>query len=515
MRNRALWFILFLITCTIPVRAERSAVNYVSADAIYINAGRIAGVTVGAQIEVFRNGARIAVIEAIHVSSHSASCKIISKTADPAVGDTIGFQPVAFEAIPEPAAVPRESIGSPVQRTARVHGYVSLQNTWIEDQTGMGRSMQLPSMSLRLLGDNLFGTSARLAIRERTRFYPQPRTDGRSWSHRLSEFAVRYGDPRVGTSGGFGRMTIDEVHGLGNIDGGFVSIPISEHYRVGAVAGMDPPPVNVTLQTERSKAGTYVRWERSGERGSHAAVTAALSGSYVDNTVNREFIYLQGAFANTGTVYLYQSVEVDINRQWRMDANGGRLSFANLLTTATITPFEFLSLDANYDARQNVHNFETIATPDSLFDDATYRGQSGGATVSFPHAVQFRINGGVRHRGRSEETNRYYAMSLSMRRFVLPGHSLRLRWAVSETPFITAYRPAISDAFVLGRRTRLRLGAGAYIYDQGPVRNKSWFIEGGTYRTFGRRYFASSDIRQYVGGGIDSFQLFLEAGINL
>lgn len=513
--------VLIILLVSIDAAAgEAPAINYVSADAVYVNVGRRAGLVTGASIAVLRGGKQIGYLEAVHVSSHSASCRVVEQKSGFKAGDRVMFERVETAAPVEPAMEKRPAQRDRRRRVGstrnRLRGYLAFQHMWVQDLSGSNRGSSLqPALSARLVVANVLGTEARLNFRHRSRMNYRPQSGERDWSHRLTELAVRHGNAAEGPVVGFGRMVVDEVHGLGYVDGAVFSVQVSPHYRVGVVGGLEPNPVDMRVQTGSRKFGSFVNWQGGSYESSRLSLTTALSGSYVDGLVDREFGYLQATYSYTSLVYLYQSIEVDVNRHWRKDANGSRLSFSNFLFSANANPTSFLALDASYDARKNFHDYNTFETPDSLFDNNTYSGYGGGMSIDLPHNIQIRGNSGVRFRGTTEETNRYYSISATARHLPLPGHHFSARWSVSRTRYVTGYRPTFTHRFPVGRKLRLKAGAGAYRYTQGTITNDSWFVEGGAYYTFGKRYYVSGDMRQYIGGSVDSFQLFTEAGLNI
>lgn len=499
---------------------ETPAITYISAESVYLNVGHLAGLARGARITVLRGGKPVATLEAMHVSSHSAACRVVEQTAEPKVGDTVTYKRVKVT----PPADPRVET-SPTQERSRerdsrkkrrIRGYLSLQHMWVKDLSGtdQGTSLQ-PAVGARFVVSDLMGTGVDFFVRYRSRMTYRPETGARDYSHRLSECALRYGSPGAGAVFAAGRMVVDEVHGLGYIDGALFSLQVSPHYRVGVVGGLEPDPVNMRVQPHNRKFGSFVNWQGGSHRGNRLSLTTAVSGSYVDGLVDREFGYLQAVYSYSSRLYLYQSVEVDVNRDWRMDANGTRVSFSNFLFSANANPTSFAALDFSYDARRNFYDYDNFETPDSLFDDNTYSGYGGGVSLSFPANVRLRGSAGVRFRGATEETNRYYTVSATARHLPLPGHHFSVRWSVSRTPFITGYRPTVTHRFPVGRKLRLKIGAGAYWYDQAGASSDSRFAEAGVYYTLGRRYYLSGDFRQYFGDGVDSFQLFTEIGLNI
>jgi hypothetical protein len=511
--------LLLLLSCAaLPVWADDAPkVNYVSADGVYVNIGRQAGLVPGARIAVMRDGVRIATLEALHVSSHSASCRIVEKKSDPRAGDLISFtraetpppQPVRSQSPPEQDPVPRR-----VERAPRVRGHIGFQYMAIQDLSGAGLTSHQPAVNARLVVPDLMGTRASLYLRHRSRLYYRPDQGTSAWVHRLTELAVRIGDPRHVTWG-FGRMVVNDVYGLGYVDGAFASIALSGHYRTGVILGLDPDPADGGVRTGYRKFGTYLTWQGGAPSRHRIELTGAISGSYVDGTVNREFGYVQGVYGYGGTVYIYQSVEVDLNRQWRETANGGRFTFSNFLTTVSVRPWQTVGLDFSYDDRQQVRDYDTFETPDSLFDDSRYNGWRLGATFSPGSRLRFGLNGGIRYRESSDQTNRFYTALATVRHFPLQGQHLTMRWTTTETDFMTAHRPIASLRFPVGRRLRMNAGAGAYLYEQGFVQSNTAFFEAGAWYPLGRRYYLSAEARQFSGGNLESLQVLVEAGVNL
>jgi len=506
--------------------AEKPKVNYVSADAIYLNVGRLAGLIKGSRVRVVRNGKRIAILEVVHVSSHSASCIVVEGSGTPRSGDFVHYDPVkvtrpAKTAIPKRPAALRTRVKHPEKHknaVNRLSGFMSVENYWDQDLTGSSLTSIQPAISARIIVSNFLGTGGELKIRHRSRLYYRPgaTTDAsRSvWSHRLTEAAIRFGGSSGGTRVGLGRMVISDMYGLGFVDGAYISRQVNARYRVGVAGGLDANAAGGSIHSNRQKVGAYVTYERALHDNHRVSLTGAVAGSYASGLISREFAYMQGIYTVGRLFYIYQSVEIDVNRKWRRSANGGVVSFSNYVLSANSSPLSFLSLDFNYDARHNTRDAYNRATPDTLFDSDVYTGFGGGATLSLPGGIRLRGSAGLRLRGVSEQLNRYYTVSADMWGLLPRGHGLSLRWSVSETPFVTGYRPTLSYRFPISRFLRATAGGGAYIFDQGPVITRTYYAQGAVNWSIGQRYFVAVDVRQNIGGGVDASQIFAESGIN-
>src|SRR5512141_2961683 len=70
-----------------PPKARPIAVSYTSANAVYLDAGRSEGLSVGARGRVLRGGADIAEVEVSYVAEHSSSCRVVNQKAEVRPGD--------------------------------------------------------------------------------------------------------------------------------------------------------------------------------------------------------------------------------------------------------------------------------------------------------------------------------------------------------------------------------------------------------------------------------------------
>jgi len=499
--------------------AESQAVTYVSAEAVYVNAGRNAGVTAGLAIEVLRDGVVIATLEVTHVSSHSCACKVVDAAQQVAAGDLVRFDPQALPVRPETKPAPSSSPPPIVvagRDRSRVRGYASVQGLWIFDDQSTGLSSAQPSLNLRLVVDRLGGTRAAFRLRSRTALYhrgAQINSDApvNEWTNQLTELAVVVDDPDAPLQMGLGRVVNPFFRGVGLMDGGYVATRVGGYFHVGLAAGMEPDAATSEVRPSRPLAGAFVAYERR-QNARYLGSTLALSSSYADGVVSREFVYMQNAASIAGRFSVFQSVEVDFNRQWRMDAEGSRFSFTNFYIMGQLYMTRFALLDVSYDDRNNVRDYRTIETPDSLFERGETRGYTSNLSFFLPRRSSFRVGGGFRYDDAGNETNRFLTLTGRVGRLPWMGHSVVGRFSYSKTPFVSGYRPAFTYQFPIGRRHRFAIGTGAYAYEQGPNRSLNYYGEAMDTYTFGSRYHLTLSARRYVGDDLKSLQAYTELG---
>jgi hypothetical protein len=498
------------------------AINYISAESVYLNAGKHAGLAVGTRVEVIRLGKIIAVLEVVHVSSNSASCRVVEQTSSPRVGDAVTFEP--SENLP--ALIPEQPLpgGFLAATTATgsetnvLSGFVSIGTVWQKDLTDSGLSSLQPALAARLRVKNIGGSGTEFRFRDRIRYYYREQSPGDNiardeWTHRLTEIAIVNGDNRADLQWGFGRMIVPDMRGVGLVDGAYVSYRLGRWFRAGLAGGLSPQPRDLSPDTDRPQAGGFFAFDYEPEKQWSFSSSAALAGNYVSGSISREFIYWQNVFLMHRKFSVFQSVEADLNRDWRRDAAGEGVTFTNfyLLANAEIT--RYASVDFTYDSRKNVRTWDTQATPDSLFDTSVYDGFGGGLSLHLPRGFNLAGRAGVRYR-EDEQTNRFYSARLSAVRLPWRGHSTTFRYAYTDTRFTTAHRPVLSYRFPVGRLLRLNLGGGGYIYNRATITSDTYYGEAGAGYSSGH-YFINGSYRQYFGGNLDSILIYTELGLNL
>ncbi len=539
MRIRKICYGLFLLLLNPPVQAQNRdlpAVKYISAEGVYVNVGKIHGLNVGDSLVVGRGKRAIALLRITHASSQSAACKILVQKGEIRIGDRVfyrgGRRRTARKS--RQAAIRKSTSRKKSTRTRgkrrkrrrkknrhmnEINGYLALQNYVQFDFLNSRRTTLQPSVDTRFKVRNLAGSGIAFRLRHRSRMYYRsatssaeiPRTE---WAHRLYEFGFVLERDTAPVQFGLGRVISPYIRGIGTIDGGHVAVRASEHILLGMALGAEPEVYDTNLELDRRKVGFFVTYEDASTQKRFLSTTLAISGSYKNHTVRREFLYWQTQFSLRNLISIYQSLELDINRGWRKLRNLQELSFTNFYLTGNVFMGRWAQLNFSFDARRNIPTYEMVQTADSLFDLRMHRGLSGGLTLYLPLNMMLRGNVSLRLRDNHQRDNLFASVFYNIRHFPFRGHFLSARLAYIRIPFTRAYRPVLTYRFPFKRRYIINLSAGGYLYRNQNFNSATYFGEINTYFTFARRYFASASLRQYFDGGLSSMQLYGEMGIN-
>lgn len=510
-------------------RAATITVTHVSIEAVYIDAGTKAGLAKGDTLRVLKGERRGQRLLVTNISSLSAACKALSQKVKFSVGDVL----VPAHALVAVAEATTTKSSSPpklitVRKSAReralepnqVRGFLTFHTRWQRDLSGSNVSWTQPGLSGKISVTNIGGNHLNFRLRHSSRYSYRTFEIGGApgsaddWTHRLSELSLTYLPPGSPVEIGFGRVISPYIRGVGYIDGGYVAVNPAGRYGFGMAVGTEPYVQSRFYNPDSRKVGFFLTRTAGSYDHQRLASTIAISGSYNGDVVSREFIYVQNTFSHARRFTAFQSVEVDINRHWRMDVSNERISFSNLYATANWAVTDHASIDGSIDARKNVYSYPTKDTPDSLFDRSLQRGFDAGLSLKLPKDVSLRGNGGVRF-GESAAQNIHFAsIFLNTRNFIHRGHHLSLRISRSQTQFTTTYGPLATYRFPLSRRTRGYLSGGGYLYDSQGVTDNNLYVETGANRTLLQRYYVSGSWRQYLSGSLKSTEIDVELGIS-
>ncbi len=362
-------------------------VTYVSETAVYLDAGRAAGLAVGTRLRLTRDGAEVAELEVDFVAEHSASCRIVRALAAVRAGD----RAIPVEALAPPPAAPPESAATPPPPgpelptryteppatappapTMRTAGTVAVGWRQLGFDAGPTSTETGGRLSLRV--DEIAGRPLALRVRLRAR---RTERDGyrstlprSSNSDRLHELALSWAPPEGRLTVQLGRLAASRFATLGYLDGALAEVRLAGGFAVGAFAGRRPDLTELGLDSSGRRWGAWGRWEsapdRPGERWSELLI-GAVSESADSGETSRDFLAIESRFGSGTRWWLSQRAEIDVHRDWREEVTGesSQLSNAALAASVRLSPQWRASL--SYDQRRNFPTWEDRPRPEEVF----------------------------------------------------------------------------------------------------------------------------------------------------
>ena len=503
-------------------------IQYLTDGLVYIDAGSDAGLKVGDILHVMDGDRRKAEIKVANISSKSAACTLLGENRELNVGDlVVPASPVRKEDV-KPVNQTRQrnfenrqySTGAR-ERKSGLRGSISLQTYNYYDQTDAGRDFQRPGLRINLRGTNLWGRGLDFRIRTRTRYIVRDQPVGSlrpesEWKNRVYQASIGKTQPESRLNWQVGRLVANPISGVGYIDGGLLQLRMTKGSHVGVFAGLQPEWQHSDLQTSLTKYGLYYHFEKGSPRAGGLESTVAIAGEYHGGTVNRELLYLRNRFNSKGKFTLYQSAEIEINRDWRKEKTGESLQLSNLHLYGRYRFTDGVDLGLTYDDRKLYYTYELRNRDEQFFDDLARQGVRANLGWRINRDLSLNANYGMRSREGDEDAD-YYLINLFHRNFFLKGLSLNLR----VNGFSNNLTEGTSPAIRIGKRfgtlgNTLYLGYSTYDYrftDQ-PDRHSEWIrLEG--YFVLSRGFFLSPQLEYNSGDDAEGYRIFLDLGYRL
>lgn len=388
----------------------RTSVKYVSANAVYLDAGRTAGIAVGDSVEISSGDRIIAQLTVTFVADNSASCELPEGTSGLSVGDNVlvrGTGEITKTASEEPEESIETVEEQPTARTRRtaerntnrLTGRIGVDYLVQDDREAFNYDYSQPSLSVRarMLDIQSSHISAALKMRLRKTIRDRATSSASSQtSHRVYEAALRYENPASPFELGVGRMIARDLRGIGYIDGGYAKYKLGSRVSAGAFAGTEPDLENTDFQTDVTKGGVFTSYESPRGAGDRIAATLSFAGTYEQGDIDREFIYQQISYSHDSRFRIFESTEINLYRDWLKEKENKTLDLASVLLNSRYAPNRALAFSISYDNRRSFYTYTSRSIPDSLFDDALRQGWRGSMEVRATRAISTEIGAGLR-----------------------------------------------------------------------------------------------------------------------
>ena len=439
-----------------------TVITYVSGQSVYVSAGRSDGVREEMSLEVVRGKSVIATMKATYLSSHSASCTIVTSSAAPVLGDSVRYHPslepatvaIADSATPASESVPRPSWRRPVRGHIGI-GYLDIS----QPNAFAGGSMRQPSADVYLEATGIGGTPVGIVIDSRTR-HTVGATQATSLDDRtlVYQVSVSLADPGTGTRMSVGRQYSTALSSVSLFDG--ITAELNRaRWGLGVFGGVQPDVQTMGYSSDIREAGGYFQLHNDPGDSFPWSVTTGGAESRDVGQLNREFGFVQ-LMANSRVVSLFATQEVDLNRGWKRTVGEPGVSPTSTFATLTVRPTDVISVDAGVDNRRSVRLYRDYVNPVTEFDDAYRQGWWAGASARLFDAL--RIGGNARlSRGGSAGGADYYTGSIDVGRLSPAGIEVHLRSTSYSTDWSAGWLHALSASIdPFGGSARFELSGG-------------------------------------------------------
>ncbi|HYA50655.1 MAG TPA: hypothetical protein VEG33_05750, partial [Streptosporangiaceae bacterium] len=391
-------------------QSKTARVTYLSGSSVYISAGREDGLREQTSVDLLRGGATVAQLKVAYLSSHQASCTIVSSQITIAVGDTVRFVPAAapsapaaaatVAATPSGAAAPRTGTTAamnirPSWQRHALRGRIAFRYLDVNGRDSMTADLSQPAVDLNLEGHNLGGSPVGLLVDARTRYTTTSlpgagvSQDGLTRVYQAAFLFNSLGSPLRFTAG---RQYSPVLSSVSYFDG-----LLTEYSRgswgLGALAGFVPDPATLQFSTQIREYGGYFQLHNRPTAIKIWSLTlGAITSSYQGHQ-QRDFAFLQGNYTSR-RVSAFLAQEVDFYAPSKQALGEPAVSPTSTLANMAVRVGDAVTLSAGFDNRRTVRLYQDVVTPVTLFDDSFREGVWGGISVFL--ARRFRLSADVR-----------------------------------------------------------------------------------------------------------------------
>jgi hypothetical protein len=381
--------------------ASMSTVTFMSGTEIYVGAGRLDGLDVGATVFVLQRDSVVSTLRVKFLASHQSSCEVVAGSSDVAVGDRVRFYPPATTGAKPQVAVttikrPRRLSGPGIHGrfgSRYLRSDASLLDSVGTETNKSGFSQ--PSFDARLDGQQIGGTPLGLAVDLRTR-----RTTSTSFGSsdstkrttvdghtRVYQAALLWNTPGAGFRAVAGRQYLSAVTSVSLFDGGLLELN-GGHLTVGAFGGYTPDAANLGWSTHRPQYGAY--FQIHSRTGAATPVSLSFGGvrQFTDSLASRfhperQFGFTQLSISNQFfSLYGLQEVDYLTDGQQTTLGTSSRVSWTNQLAAASVRPARWLSINGSFDNRKAIPLYRDVVNAQTAFDDAYRKGYGVGVQLS-------------------------------------------------------------------------------------------------------------------------------------
>jgi len=506
-------------------------IKYISAEHVYISGGRNDGLMAGDTLTIVRDNQLVASIQILFVADNSSSCAILNQKLLISTNDIAMITKILNE--DEQMMAPKTTEPETTERTIRspelpsykseplgvVSGKTAFQYFYYDDKSPTDLDFSQPTLRLNLTAERLGGRKINfnLKMRSRQNFRSKSYSSNvgkNEWRNKIYEMSFEIGDKESRYSLEIGRVIPRNISGIGYLDGILLKNNISKSFTAGLFGGTQPRWQYVEFRTALQKYGAFVNINKGEHKKLRFESSMALAGEYHSSIISREFIYLRNFISVSNNAKLYQSLVIDINRDWRKAKTSRSIALSDLYISLGYQLTAWLNSNLSYDSRQNYLTYDTRNLVEDLFDNNTRQGLNGNLNVKV--LANLNLSGGLGYRKRETEAEATYSYTGSLRKSNITGQMFFA--AVNFTGFTGEFSDGSNLSVRLGkyfkRGDQITVYYGLYQYKYENIadnRKSSWLGFNANIKLY-RNFYLYIDNQYNFGDDLDGQKMLAEFG---
>ena len=470
MTRRTLWAVALLLVLALPAVAGTGGILVVNASSVYIDRGAADGLREGDVVAVQRDGQEIGTLQVAYAATHSSSCTVLASTASFASGDRVGYRsetPIATD-LPQ-TGKPKLAMAGHGDGGLNLHGTLAAEWRSFTDDSEAGEDFTQPAFAAHIDGDNLWGRPLDLRLRVRSKYSQRSREIDEErpqdeWLHRVYEAALVWNCPKFPYRLSAGRLYNGDLPGAGNWDGLEFQYNFGPRWSAGALSGYTPGLINSAFDKDKQTYGAYLLFHDGALGDNRYRGSLGWVGQYDGHVASREFINMRNTIQYE-QLSVYQTLEFDMNRDWREEAQGESSTLSRLNAGMIYRVTLALRLRLSYDRWDPVRDLYNREIPDSLYTLTLQQGLKAGASLRVTRQVTVGASVGYRDKESEDKRPVFFNGDLSVTDLAGSGVNAQARYAYADGRFTRTQVPSLDLQRRFGHALDLGLGFGVRNYE--------------------------------------------------
>lgn len=327
-----------------------------------------------------------------------------------------------------------------------------------------------------------------------------------------------YENPDSIVTAGIGRLYLPYAPSLSAIDGAYFGYKIRPRLTLGVFGGSTPDPTSWSYAPNQRIAGAFVNYAYGDFDHLRLNDTFGLASTSIGWHIAREFAFAENTISFGHGFSIYNSLQIDAARTVPISVAPFFTTYKTGLTQSFSSiryqPIHLLTFSLNDNYLRNLPTFDPALIATGLVDQYLFQGLSGGVTVQLPYRITVSTDIGKSRSttnntsttDKSASWNQMYGLTFG--EIKKTGLQLDLRYTKFNSPFGQGQYEYVSISRSLADRFHVQLQGGTQtLTSTFSTNTKSTFITSIVDMSLGPRFFIEGLYSYNMGTGMNYSQM--------
>jgi hypothetical protein len=324
--------------------------------------------------------------------------------------------------------------------------------------------------------------------------------------NRTYHLGLYYQNPDSVVTVGVGRLYLPYAPSLSTIDGGYFGYRINQRVTVGVFGGSTPDPTSWSYAPNERIAGTFVNYGFGDFEHLRFNDTFGLATTSIGWHVAREFAFAENTISVGHAFSVYNALQIDNGRTALAGATYGT-GLTQSFSSIRYQPIHLLSFDLNHNYLRNLPAFDPAQVAligTGLLDQYLFQGLSGGVRVELPYRIAVSTDIGKSKSSADTASSWNQRYGLTFGEIKNTGLQLDLRYTKFNSSFGQGTYEFVSLSRSLADRFHIQFQGGTqHLNSLFSSNSNSKFVTSIVDWSLGPRYFFEGLFSWNMGTGLN------------